>query len=399
MRRGFSTWGKLLMLVPGLLWLFFQAVHIYPPLWVMGGGHPDFSYYAYSFTHYAYSDVVALFGSRRLFLHLWPYFQNIIEYPVIIGFYMSFMALLPGFLGYFTGSALGLALAYVVAGYVLGQNRGNEAVWWWSLSPLLFVYGLLNWDLLGIVTWGLAVGSYRRRHYAAAGAWMGVGVLTKFFPIVLFPYLAYELWRQGGREPLKRLAGTFGLVAVGGNLPFALFARRGWLEFFTFNSGRPADPGVWGWLVNTHRLSLAGVNLFSLLATLAGGLFLLALVHRHRIGAVQAATAALAWWFLCNKVYSPQYLLWVYYALLWLDLNPWQLLVVNVTGLLDFWMAMRWLGLGTTGSPDVALFVDRVVPWVIFLRDLTLIWAFVHPWRSAPKPAQPRESVSTSAES
>jgi len=369
--------------VPGLVWIIIQAVHIDPSAMVMAGGHPDYSYYAYSFSHWAYSDVVALYGSRRLFLHTWPYFHNVIEYPIIIGFFMSAMALLPGFLGYFIGSVVGLGATYLMAFYVLVQGRGKDALWF-SFTPLLLVYGLLIWDLLGIATWGLTVLAYERQRYRSAGLWLGIGMVTKFFPIVLLPYMAINLWknqRRGERKQLQQLIWGFLITGVGINAPFALFARPGWSEFFTYNSGRPPDPGIWSMLMAFHWLDIGNVNVLSLLVTGIGGLMLLSAVYKDAMSPVTAGAAALAWWFLCNKVYSPQYLLWVYYAFLWLEINPIQLVVMNLAGLLDFSMAMQWLALGTTGNPFLSRFVAVVVPPVITIRDLTLGWAATIPFR------------------
>ncbi len=373
---------RIAYVIPGLVWILIQAIRIYPPAVVTAAGHPDFSYYAYSFSHWSYSDMVALYGARRLYLHLWPYFQNVIEYPVVLGLYMSGMALLPGLLGYFLGSVAGLAAAYLTAALVLSQGRG-KSVLWWSLSPLLGVYALLNWDLLGIATWGLTVLAYERKHYRAAGLWLGLGIATKFFPIVLFPYLGLALFKlrsRGQRVELRQFLWGTAITAVGLNLPFAIFAEEGWSDFFTFNSGRPPDPGIWGVLVHWHLLNTGNVNLLSLLVTALGGLVLLAAVWKDGLNPIAAGAAGLAWWLLCNKVYSPQYLLWVYYAALWLEINPIQLVVMNIAGLLDFGMAMQWLALGTTGNPLLSRFVAVVVPPVIAIRDLTLAWAAARPW-------------------
>lgn len=356
------------------MWLAIQAWRIYPPAFVTAGGHPDFGYYAYSYYHWSYSDMVALYGSRRLYLHLWPYFQNVIEYPVVIGLFMSCMALWPGLAGYFTASSIGLALAFLVALYALTRGRGSRALWF-SLSPLLLVYGLMNWDLLGIATWGMAVLAYERGRYRASGLWLGVGVATKFFPIVLFPYLALSLWtkdRPGHRVDLRQFVLGSVISAVGLNLPFAVFADAGWSNFFTFNSGRAPDPGIWNALVHGHWLSLAHVNLLSLVLTGAGGAVILVAVWKGRLPPVPAAAAALAWWLLCNKVYSPQYMMWAYYALLWVDVSPVQWVLMNIMGLFDFGLAMQWLALGTTGSPFLSRFVAVVPLPIIAGRDGTL---------------------------
>lgn len=381
MKRDNRQWWWLAL--PGLLWMLARVVFLLiPPASVMAGGHPDLTYNPWAFAHYSYSDVVALYGSRHLFAHRIPYFQNTIEYPVILGLYMSLMAYFPGFGGYLAASVLGLMAAYLIAFWALWSRRGPLTALWFSLSPLLLTYGLLNWDLLGIATWGLGILAYEKGQYRASGLWLGAGVATKFFPIVAIPYLGAALWRaqkRGQRRYLKSFLTGAAITGVGINLPFALFAFPGWSYFFTYNSGRPPDPGIYQWLSHLHLLTIASTNLVSLLLTVIGGAILLIAVLKGQLSGIWAAGAGLSWWILCNKVYSPQYMLWVYYALLWMEVNPVKLLLANFAGLFDFWMAMRWLTLGSTGSPFLASFVASVPLPVISLRDAVLAWAALTP--------------------
>ncbi|MHB1956385.1 MAG: glycosyltransferase 87 family protein [Sulfobacillus sp.] len=360
--------------MPGVIWILVNIVHTAPPRFLLPGGHTSISYYPYSFLHYSYADVVALYGARRLFLHTIPYFQNVIEYPVLIGLYMSIMSYLPTFWGYFIGSDFGLLAAFVLTLYPLWRARGAKVAWWLSLSPLLAVYSVLNWDLLGIMCWAWAIWTFEQKRYQRAGLWIGIGIAVKFFPIVMVPYFAAWLW-QHHRTQLKPFLGGVALTGIGINLPFALFAENGWSEFFTYNSGRPPDPGIYQWLMQMGWLHLSGVNLVSALATVAGGVVLLWLMMRYQWNPVGVVAAALAWWLLCNKVYSPQYMLWVYAALLWVGADSWFLILLNFAGLLDFWLAMRWLGLGTTGSPFLGNFVRTFVAPVLSIRDSALLLA------------------------
>ncbi|NMP24008.1 glycosyltransferase 87 family protein [Sulfobacillus harzensis] len=374
--RGLQNGERLSYLAPliiGLASLTVDAARLMPPHALMPLGHPDFNYYAYSYRHASYSDVVALYASRRLYLHQIPYLHNVIEYPVIIGLYMSLMAAIPAFSGYFVASSVGLGASFALALYAL-CGRGREAQWWWALSPLIFFYGLMNWDLLGIATWGMAIWAYERGFWRASGVWGGLGVATKFFPVVLLLYLGYGLWRRERLAFRQFLLGAL-ITGIGMNAPFAIFGFQGWSHFFTFNSGRTPDPGLWAALVGQHLLTIADVNLLSLALTAAGGLGLLALVRREVLNPVAAAASALAWWLLCNKVYSPQYMLWVYYAALWTEVGPIPLTIMNLAGCLDFGLAMRWMALGTSGSPLTSLFVRMVPVPVILVRDLTLAFA------------------------
>lgn len=353
-----------------------NIIHASPPITLVFSGHPGVSYYSYSFLHYAYSDVVALYGARCLFLHTVPYFQNVIEYPVGIGIYMSLMAYFPGFWGYWIASVTGLMVAFLLTLYPLYQARGMKTALWLSMSPLLAVYGVLNWDLLGILCWAWGVLLFERARYGWAGAFIGLGIAVKFFPIVMVPYFGAWLWMHR-RDRLRGFVGGLGIVVGATNLPFALFAESGWSNFFTYNSGRAPDPGFYRWLAQAGVLSVGNVDLVSAGLTLAGGILLLALMLRYQWNPVGVVAVALTWWFLCNKVYSPQYMLWVYVATLWMGVDTGLLVMLNLVGLLDFWLAMRWLGLGTTDNPSLAAFVRTFVGPVLGARYLGLLLAVV----------------------
>jgi uncharacterized membrane protein len=114
-------------------------------------------------------------------------------------------------------------------------------------------------------------------------------------------------------------------VWLGANLPVALLAPEGWSRFFRLNSSRPADPdSVWNILlhVTNQRLFdgplavgqspvvLNAVIAVLMLLLVAGAAWLtLAAPVRPRVG--QLAFLLVAGFLLLNKVWSPQYSLWL----------------------------------------------------------------------------------------
>jgi uncharacterized membrane protein len=365
------------------------AWRVWPAAAVVRDGLPTYAYYLWSYRHGAYSDIVALYVVRDLYLHRLPYVAAPLEYPPVIGMVLWATAWMPGLGGYLVANILLLAAGVFATVALAEAVRGPAASRAWAFSPLLAVYAVYNWDVLGLVTWGLAAWAAARRRYGWAGWWVGVGVATKLFPVVLLPYwLAERAAARDGRGAAA-LVGGAAAAALGLNAPFAWANYANWSQFWRYNSSRGPDPGLWQWLWLRTGLSVPTIDALSLAVVAAGGLVLAAAVWRRRLEPLQAAALALGWWFLWNKVYSPQYMVWVLYALV-LAGPPGTVLrvLLNAAGLLDFGLAMAWLATGTAGSPLETLIGTVIAPWVILLRDGAFLGTFLTAGRNrVPVPA------------
>ena len=172
---------------------------------------------------------------------------------------------------------------------------------------------MINWDLLPIALTALGILAWARRRPGLAGVLLGLGMAAKLYPLFLLGPLLL-LCLRGRRMPdFAMMFSTFviswGLV----NLPVLLLAPDAWRSFWEFNAGRTGDLGsIW------YVLSLAGqpvpnLNLVSFGLFALGCLGIAALIivapRRPRFGAM--AFLVVAAFLLTNKVYSPQYMLWL----------------------------------------------------------------------------------------
>ncbi len=124
------------------------------------------------------------------------------------------------------------------------------------------------------------------------------------------------------------------------NLPVMIFAPEGWRKFYTFSQERPIDFGSF-WLIITQRtgkpIDVETVNTASvvLMVVFCAGIAGLALSAARRPRFAQLAFLVVAAFILTNKVYSPQYVLWLIpLAVLarprWRDFLIWQACEVSV---------------------------------------------------------------------
>jgi uncharacterized membrane protein len=284
-----------------------------------------------------------------------------IEYPVLTGLFMWVAAWFPGVQGYFTASAVGLLCCGLGTVYFLYRVK-PWAAWAFALNPMLLFYSLLNWDLLGILLMVAAWVAWRSNRNVAAGVLFAMGVWAKLFPIVLLGYCVIESWRrrkESGSAGVVRLLVAAALTTLLINVPFAVANFKGWDDFFKLNADRRGGDGILfqlhlvsGWKSGRADLLIAGIVL--------AGMAVLALYVLRKGGPEFAAAAAFAWWMLFNKVFSPQYMLWVLiYAIIagWSSL---MLAVISAAGLADFSSSFIALYLSKTHSHAYGWFLYRV---------------------------------------
>ncbi|HET7684371.1 MAG TPA: glycosyltransferase 87 family protein [Marmoricola sp.] len=327
-----------------------------------------------------YSDIPYLYTGRGFAEHRWPYAADdgryqVMEYPVGISYlawgvselvrplatgpsyeirsHAEPAALwgLPGMAGevnrYFLLSALvlflcGLGAVFFLAGASPGRPWDAAA---FAVSPVLLVSALVNWDLLAVLCTAGALWAWVRRRPALAGVMVGLGAAAKLYPVFLLgAFLVDVLWsavsaHRGGR-PGPRSLRPLGVSAVGAasawllvNLPALVTGPQEWKVFWTFNSDRGADLGSLWLVLDQHGLhaSPGAINAVSLVAFALACLAILALgvsaPARPRVA--QIGFLVVAAFLLVNKVYSPQYVLWLLpLAVLarprWRDLLIWQ---------------------------------------------------------------------------
>jgi uncharacterized membrane protein len=281
-----------------------------------------------------YSDIVPLYGSEDLQGNRLPYLDDCHatqahvcdEYPVLTMYTMRLAAwsanqqteLGDRYLWFFYGNALLLAVAAVATAAALHRMAGRRALYF-ALAPTLLVYAFLNWDLIAVAFATAGTLAFLRKRDTASGILLGLGTAAKLYPALFLVPFAAERLRAKDKEGAARLVvwGAAGWMMV--NFPFMLLAQDPWTFFFRFNANyRGAD---WDslWYIGCDRLqsgtclSTDSINLLSIVAFVALSLILCGLrLWRDRDTPLwQLAFPILVAFLLTNKVYSPQYSLWL----------------------------------------------------------------------------------------
>ena len=165
--------------------------------------------------------------------------------------------------------------------------------------------------LVAGATWAWATG-----RPLLTGVLVGLGTATKLYPLFLLGALLVICLRERRWRALGLAWLGAGVAWVLANLPAVLTGLEQWRVFWSFNSERGADLGSL-WLVAAQAADLditpSTINTTSLVffAAWCAGVFVLGMLAPETPRLAQLGFLLVAGFLLVNKVYSPQYVLWL----------------------------------------------------------------------------------------
>jgi uncharacterized membrane protein len=320
-----------------------------------------------------YSDLPYLYTGRGLAEGNWPYsadpqvrarYPEVMEYPPVISYWawgtarvtqvltgspdlsarvgrpveevFGLAAVQREIRWYVVVNALGLALVTLVAAaFLVGVNprRPWDAAAF-AVLPALALSGLVNWDLLAVAMVAGALWAWTRGRPVLTGVLIGVGTATKLYPLFLLGGVLVLCLRGRRWRDLALTSGATAAAWLAANAPALLTGPEQWRVFWDFNADRGADLGSL-WLVardaGVPGIDAGTINTVSWLFFLCWCLGVAALGLRAPVTPrlAQLGFLVVAGFLLVNKVYSPQYVLWLLpLAVLarprWRDLLVWQ---------------------------------------------------------------------------
>ncbi|WP_433557400.1 glycosyltransferase family 87 protein [Pseudonocardia xinjiangensis] len=319
-----------------------------------------------------YSDTVPLYGVEGLDSGAVPYRDSWVEnggtpseqvrymeYPVLTGYFQYANArladawlwlarqlpTLPTALPvvvYFNISAAWLAMAWLVVVWGVRMLRPSRP---WdaalvAVSPLVVVHAFTNFDTLAVACATLGLLALARRNPGLAGVLLGIGGAFKAYPLLLLLPIVLVAFRR--RDAATGITTAVAAVVTWAmiNAPVAVTFTRGWWEFFRLNQTRPADPdslyfvvsyftgwpGFDGQLASGQPPTVLNTVSAVLFVLCCAGLAVLAWRAPQPPRLASLAFLVVAAFLLVNKVWSPQYSLWLV-PLAVLALPRWRLLL------------------------------------------------------------------------
>ena len=279
---------------------------------------------------HCYTDIYPLYFTEGLSAGKVPYLGHPVEYPVLIGAAMQAAAWVVSPISnalirgreFFDVTVVLLTLFAVAAvlatAYLAGPARRWTALLV-ALSPAVILAAFINWDLIAMSLATLGLAAWAGRRGVLAGILIGLAVATKFYPVFLLGPLFLLCLRAGRLRAFWVTAGSAAGAWLAVNLPVAIAAPGGWSTFYRFNASRGADWGsIWYFFEAEHwpvvgSLPLSTLNAVSLLlfgvACVLIGALALSASRRPRLP--QLCFLVIAAFLLFNKVWSPQYVIWL----------------------------------------------------------------------------------------
>ncbi len=375
-----------------------------------------------AYYEFCYSDTVPLFTAELLNLGKFPYKSSWIEkdsagkphiqfdgniavrymeYPVLTGLYQyASMALAKSYTAvsklvslpiiaevvmFFNIAAFGLALAWLATVWATSLLAGQRRVWDAALvaaSPIVIFQIFTNFDALATAFATGALLAWARRKPVLAGLLIGLGVAAKLYPLLLLAPLLVLAVRTGKVREVGKTALAAVVTWLVVNLPIMVLFPRGWSEFFRLNTRRGDDmdsiynviKSFTGW--RGFDTDLGFWQPPTVLNTVTAVLFVscciaiayIALTAKQRPRVAQIAFLVVAAFLLTNKVWSPQFSLW---------LVPLAVLALPHRRILLAWMtidALVWIprmlylyGEQNKGLPEQPFII------MVLLRDIAVI--------------------------
>jgi uncharacterized membrane protein len=431
------------MFVIGLVFLALGWSTKAPCLQTVGTGPPDSRVANWdnqrAYYELCYSDTVPLYGAELLNQGKFPYKSSwleldsegkprkqydgstavrYMEYPVLTGVYQyvsmslakTYTAVakatkLPVLNGvaevvmFFNIAAFGLALCWLATVWATAMLAGRR-VWDAALvaaSPILIFQIFTNFDALAtaLATGGLL--AWARRRPTLAGILIGMGVAAKLYPaLFLLPLLVLGV-RTGRLADAVRTSAIAAITWILINAPVILLYPRGWSEFFRLNSRRSQDmdsifnvvrsftgwPGLDAGLGFWEPPLLLNSVVAVLFGTCCAAIAYIAWTAPQRPRVAQLAFLVVAAFLVVNKVWSPQFSLW---------LVPLAVLALPHRRLLLAWMtvdALVWVprmfylyGEQNKGLPE------QWFTATVLLRDLAVVGLMILVVRQIYRPTQ-----------
>ena len=344
-----------------------------------------------------YTDIPVLYQARGLSEGKVVYVTADWEYPVLTGGFVDVARRITDVLGtraspnltsqqvltnadIFYSVCSFMLFACFLALVVLQRHMGGKR--WWAtglmvaVAPVVIAEGLINWDIFAVVLLSAALFAWSRKRPYLSGIFWGLAIAAKLYPLFILGPLLLLCLRSRRLPAFGKMLAAAAAAWVAVNAPVFFASPSGWLYFWQFNVDRGADLGSIWYVMSLAGIAVPNPGMWSLLLMILGCLGIAALIflapRRPRVA--QVAFLVVALFLIVNKVYSPQYALWIL-PLLALARPTWREWAIFNVAEIAYYFAIWGHLAGTLHPGDGG--PDRVYWMAVFLRMGVSIWLMI----------------------
>lgn len=314
--------------------------------------------------------------------------------------------------------AVGNCILLIILGLIIQKQRGNGSLIIYSF--LLLCVGpivLYRFEILVILAMIAALLCYQKHDFTGSAIMLGIGTITKLYPLLLLPYFLILTFKQRGVYSSLKYFGVFVVTIivvtlfyffitqtslkelvfsldfhkdkpVGLESPMAAFHHL--VHFINTGMGAPivARHNTWG--VEDTYLLLPMPILTYLWIVPVGLMYLWLLLSKTKQANFLFVVTFLSSFFVFSKLFTPQYWLWVLFLLPFLPIRSpiyWVLVVIAAlaTAIIQFIYPLNYfdfLGYFYSQNTDFEylFWIYQIEITGIILTALLAVWMF---WNEA----------------
>jgi hypothetical protein len=284
-----------------------------------------------------------------------PYTDFTVEYPVLFGVFLFFLSFIPynQFLDFVIIYTLISFILFILTQVVIFEIQKNmklnelysiKLIIIWNISLTSISLLVVRYEIIPILLICCVIYFFQRYKKTSNENFMYLAVIFtiigfnfKWFPIFLLPILILE--SKNIKIQFKRLSISI-LTILLVNLPFLVLNFQGWLDSYLFHFNRsPNTDSFHHLLFQIFGTSYDNLQILLVLLGIIIGLITIFMVRKVEIDLDVLLSSYVFFcllFFVLNKVFSPQFLLWILPVFIFLEWNRIFLLIP----ILDFFNIM-----------------------------------------------------------
>ncbi len=276
-----------------------------------------------------FTDIRGFYGMRYIYGdHPWPFGEYIrpddsgvvapVEYPALTGLILWILTfLIPSggdvTLKYYYFNVIVNGLAFLFCILILDKLAKRKFVFLLILAPAVITALNRNWDIWAVLALLASISFFQKQKWNRSAVLLGVGIATKFFPIVLLLPITVFFIREKRYKSAIRYLLISSLTWLVINVPIMLVNPKGWAYFYELSFSRGLSDGSIFSILDNIGISIFSQSTFYYIfnGIIFSALLLFLLMNRNNISLMQSAFLAMFAFTFFGKQYSMQYVLWI----------------------------------------------------------------------------------------